>query len=90
MLAEAKLLPHVAAFIDDLCNGGKNHPANLDSLECLFAALARKNFKIGARKIEVGASHLLAFGYKLENGTWAPDPARVDPIARLVPPVNRS
>ena len=45
----------MAAFIDDICNGGSNHPKNLAALGKLLHTLGAVNFKIGAGKIEVGA-----------------------------------
>ena len=76
--------------MDDICNGGGDHPKNLVNIERLLGALHASNFKIGAGKIELGASFLLAFGFRLSGGTWAPDPERTAPIAKLVPPANRS
>ena len=89
-LSRAGLLQQVAAFVDDICNGGGDHAGNLENIEKLLSALHTSNFKIGAGKIELGASFLLAFGFRLSEGAWAPDPERTAPIAKLVPPANRS
>ena len=59
------------------------------ALTRLFSALSTANLKIGAGKIECGANYLLAFGFRVENGTWKPDPERTSAIASLVPPANR-
>ena len=80
----------MAAFIDDICNGGQHHEDNLANLDVLLSALQDVNFKVGAGKIELGAEELLAFGFRLYSGSWEPDPARTAPISRLIPPTNRS
>lgn len=90
MLATGGQLQCVAAFIDDICNGGKDHPSNIQHLRDLLATIATANFKIGAGKIEVGVDELLAFGFLLRDGTWQPDPACTAPISRLTAPQNCS
>lgn len=89
-LSEAGLHESVGSFIDDLCNGGRDHEDNIQHIDRLLAALSNVNFRLGAGKFELGGSELHLFGFVISAGRLRPDPERVTAISRLIPPANRS
>ena len=90
MLAEHGLSAEIAAFIDDLGNGGHDHDSTSLALGRLLTALEHAHFMVGADKIWAGYSSLSFLGYHLAGGVLHPDPERVAAISRLVPPSTRS
>ena len=90
MLAEHGISADIAAFIDDLGNGGADHDHAATALGALLTALDTSHFMVGADKIWAGYDSLSFLGYQLTGGVLHPDPERIAAIGRLIPPTTRS
>ena len=90
MLSQHNLNASIAAFIDDLGNGGEDHPSVAAALGGLLQALDSAHFMVGADKVWAGYPSMSFLGFQLVSGKLHPDPERVEAISRLVPPTTRS
>ena len=80
----------IAAFIDDLATGGRDHQSCAHNFGKLLAMLEEANLKAGATKVFAGLEQMDFLGFTLAGGELRPDDAKVQAISRLQPPRTRS
>ena len=63
----------VAAFIDDLATGGKDHQSSAHNFGKLLGMLEAANLKAGASKVFAGLEEMDFLGFTLAGGHIKPD-----------------
>ena len=67
----------VAAFIDDLATGGRDHQSCAHNFSKLLAMLEAANLKAGATKVFAGLEKMDFLGFTLAGGELRPDDEKV-------------
>lgn len=81
-------LDYVVVYIDDIMIFSEDNEKHCQHLEEIFKRISAANLSISGKKCVIGTDEVKFLGFKVGNGCFKPDEAKIEAIRKLSPPVD--